>query len=317
MATSDVAHVIVADRLDADQTQSACELVDRVTDIDGVHPLSEHVWLHLRHGGDPRGRHVLAFDPAGILIGYGHLDTTDEVEGPSGEVVVDPDHRRRGVGARMIDTMLGASGGAPLRLWAHGQQAAAGEWARSMGFSSSRVLWQMRRSLRAPLAPVHLPDGVILRAFIPGTDDDTWVALNTRAFADHPEQGQWTVADLRRRIAEPWFSSDGFLIAEAQESGHATMVGFHWTKVHGAHQHAGHGHEAIGEVYVIGVDPAWQGRGLGRSLTLAGLHHLRSLGLSQAMLYVEESNTSAIALYESLGFARWDVDVLYQHPGRP
>ncbi len=74
----------------------------------------------------------------------------------------------------------------------------------------------------------------------------------------------------------------------------------------------GHSHEPMGEVYVVGVDPSARGQGLGRGLTLAGLHYLRSLDLGQAMLYVDTTNTAAISLYESLGFARWDTDVLFR-----
>ena len=76
-------------------------------------------------------------------------------------------------------------------------------------------------------------------------------------------------------------------------------------------KHGSHGHDAIGEVYVVGVDPAWVGNGLGRALTVAGLQHLRSLGLGQAMLFVESTNGPAIRLYESLGFTRWETDVMY------
>jgi mycothiol synthase len=306
-------------RLSDEDVARVADLVHRVAQADGVHPLSEHAWLHLRRGGDEHSQHLLALDRSGTLIGYGHLDVTDEVDGPSSEVVVDPAHRRKGVGTRLITEMIESTGGRPLRMWAHGEQAAAGQWARSLGFTCIRSLWQMRRSLHAPLPPVALPEGVRLRPFIPGADDAAWVDLNHRAFASHPEQGTWTLADLHRRMAEPWFSADGFLIAVTQtyEPGPAPdggqMVGFHWTKVHGATQHA---HEAIGEVYVVGIDPDWQGHGLGRALTVAGLHHLRSLGLSQAMLYAEASNTRAIALYTSLGFVQWDVDVLYRSAGK-
>ena len=132
------------------------------------------------------------------------------------------------------------------------------------------------------------------------------------------------------RMAEPWFESTGFLLAVAEETGE--LVGFHWTKVHGfgaqapfghaqapfGHAHAtfGHAHAPIGEVYVVGVRPDYRGSGLGRALTIAGLEHLRGLGLSQAMLYVDAENTRAIRLYEGLGFARWDTDVMYQRPSK-
>jgi mycothiol synthase len=32
------------------------------------------------------------------------------------------------------------------------------------------------------------------------------------------------------------------------------------------------------------------------------------------MLYVDEMNSAAIGLYESLGFTHWDTDVMYSRP---
>jgi mycothiol synthase len=83
-------------------------------------------------------------------------------------------------------------------------------------------------------------------------------------------------------------------------------VGFHWTKIHGRH---------LGEVYVLGVDPAAQGRGLGRVLTLVGLSHLAgrlaSSADSEVMLYVESDNAAAVRTYQGLGFAVAGVDTAY------
>jgi mycothiol synthase len=111
-------------------------------------------------------------------------------------------------------------------------------------------------------------------------------------------------------MAERWFDPAGFLLAERVADG--SLVGFHWTKVHGAAPTKEHGHEPIGEVYVLGVDPAARGGGLGVALTLAGLRHLQARGLRTAMLYVDESNPGAVALYRKLGFTIWSTDVAYR-----
>ncbi len=170
----------------------------------------------------------------------------------------------------------------------------------------------MRRSLQTQLDRPELADGITVRTFRIGQDEDEWTALNRRAFATHPEQGAWTAEDLYLREQEPWFNPEGFFLAERD----GRLVGFHWTKIHGQDDHEGdHEHQAIGEVYVVGVDPGERGSGLGRALTLVGLRYLRSRGLFQVMLYVDESNTPAIRLYESLGFTHWDTDVMFARAG--
>ncbi|MDO8732393.1 MAG: mycothiol synthase [Actinomycetota bacterium] len=302
----------ITTRLDQPQIDLAVALIEKVTDFDGLSPVSEHVLLHLRNGGDDKGRHFLLWQQE-ELVGYAHLDITDEVEGPSAEIAVAPQARNEELGRELITEILAATPKGKLRLWAHGEQADAGKWAISLGFRHLRTLWQMRRSLLAPLPQAVFPDDVILRTFIPGVDDEEWVKVNSLAFAGHMEQGDWTIEDLHRRMAEPWFSVPGFLIAADKASGR--MLGFHWTKVHGSIEsdHHGHVHDAIGEVYVVGVDPTLQGKGLGRALTLAGLHHMRSRGLVQSMLYVDATNEAAITLYENMGFAHWDVDVMYRY----
>jgi mycothiol synthase len=298
-------------------------LVQHAADEDGVSPLSEHVLLHLRYGGDQRARNVLVWQD-GRLAGYGHLDPTDPVAGPAAEMVVEPAVRRQGVGMVLGQAISDEAGDGGLRLWAHGELPAAARLAAAAGFTRARALWQMRRSLQTRIGRPQVAAGITVRTFVPGQDEDAWVALNHRAFARHPEQGAWTRADLAMREREPWFDPDGFFLAE-RDSG---LVGFHWTKIHGGApgQAAGaepaasrespdrHGHEAIGEVYVVGVDPAERGSGLGRALTLIGLRYLRARGLPQVMLYVDEMNAAAIGLYESLGFTHWDTDVMYSRP---
>lgn len=302
--------VLVEGRLGAELIAAVTALCAAAAEADGVFPLSEHVMLHLRHGGEDRDSNLLAMTPDGELAGYAHLDPTDEVAGAAAEVVVHPEHRRHGYGRLLIGTAEREAGGTRLRLWAHGDHPAARALALSLGYVEIRRLLQLRRSLLSPLPELALPDGIRLRAFRPGEDDDTWLALNAKAFAEHPEQGSWTSRDLQARMAEAWFDPEGFLLAEDEATGR--VVGFHWTKVHGSGGHAhGHGHEPIGEVYVVGVDPEAGGRGIGRALTLAGLLRMRNQGLTQAMLYVEGDNGPALTVYERLGFTRWDTDVMF------
>ncbi|GAA5177741.1 mycothiol synthase [Rugosimonospora acidiphila] len=331
------------ERLDPQQVSEVIELTRAASDADGVNPLSEHVMLHLSHGGDEPAEHLLIRSD-GRLVGYAHVDTTDTVEGASAELVVHPMFRRRGLGRALVTAVTEAAAAhdpsGRLRLWAHGDHPSASALALSLGFERHRVLYQMRRPLDAPIEAPALPADVRIRAFRPGADDERWVELNGRAFAHHPDQGRWTLKDLRVRMTEPWFDPTGFLIAErapegdpgragepkqagadeagayeAAAGGERPMLGFHWTKVHGARRVDGtdvHQHDPIGEVYVLGVDPDAQGLGLGTALTLAGLRHLRDRGLDQAMLYVDGNDSTAVHLYQKNGFVRWSTDVSFR-----
>ena len=297
-----------AARLTPPEVGAVRRLVDDVTAADGHLPLSEHVMLHLPLGGDEDVRHVLVDDADATLQGYAHLDVTDPVAGSSAELVVRPGVRRQGIGRAMVEELVRQSPDGRLRLWAHGEHPGAARLAGSLGFTRTRVLWQMRRPLTGGLPPYALPDGVRLRPFVVGRDEQEWTALNARAFASHPDQGRWGVEEVLLREQEPWFDAAGFLLAEER----GRLVGFHWTKVHGSDPGSGdHAHEPVGEVYVVGVDPAEQGRGLGPALTLAGLHSLQARGLDQVLLYVDESNAAAVRVYERLGFTRSATDVCW------
>jgi mycothiol synthase len=156
------------------------------------------------------------------------------------------------------------------------------------GMSPGRRLYQMRRSL-----PTGLPDHLPTRAFVPGRDEAAWLLVNNRAFRMHPEQGGWDMDTLLGRESQPWFDPAGFLLHERD----GQLAGFCWTKIHADED------PVLGEIYVIGVDPAFQGLGLGRDLTLAGLEHMAALGVPIGMLYVDADNTAAMAMYRKLGFA--------------
>ena len=305
---------VIRETLRPAEISAVTNLVEAAAVTDGARPLSEHAWLHLRHGGDSHAHHILAVTTDGepAIAGYAHVDITDTVEGASTELVVSPEFRQLGIGSQLVNEAINISPDGRLRLWAHGETSGAQELARSLGFNQARSLWQMRRSLFAPLPPVEIPEGVRIRTFDASRDIDEWLKVNRAAFVELPDQKSWSQHDLQWRINESWFRPEGFFVAERISD--SSMVGFHWTKVHGGHNHqeSEHQHDPIGEIYVLAVDPKAGIRGLGRALSIIGLTYRRSLGLTQAMLYVDEQNSRAISLYEGLGFAHWDTDVLYR-----
>lgn len=238
----------------------------------------------------------------GRIVGYARVAAAgDSLGNHVAELAVHPAARRRGAGAALLAALLDRRDADRLRIWAHGLHPGAVRLAERFGLRSVRELWQMRAPLAADLAEPRLPAGVRIRGFVAEQDEAAVVEVNRRAFAWHPEQGAMTVADVRAQAAQSWFDPAGFLLAVDERD---RLLGFHWTKVHA-------GSPPVGEVYVVGVDPAAHGRGLGTALTLAGLRHLRDCGLGEVLLYVESDNAAAIRVYERLGFARSQVDVQF------
>lgn len=244
------------------------------------------------------GRHLFATD-GGTLVGYAHVDTAGDAFGNQiVELIVHPAHRNKGVGTALVDEVLTVD--SPLRLWSHRDHPAAARIAERKDLARVRELLLMRLDNDVELPEPSWRDGTRVRTFVPGQDEAAMVAVNKRAFDWHPEQGMLTEQDVAATEKEAWFDPEGFFLAV---DGEDKVIGFHWTKVHG---------DNTGEVYVVGVDPAAQGGGLGKALTLVGLHYLRERGVDETILYVESDNKPAVAVYTRLGFTLAYTNVAYQ-----
>jgi mycothiol synthase len=252
-------------------------LVARLEQRDGAPPLSDQALTRLE------SETVEHFTVDGR--GYAQLS------GASLEIAAEDDEA-----TEALVSAAEAAGRDKLLVWSHGRRSHIATLLAARGYERTRVLHRLVLSSLAALPPdPPLPDGVTVRPFHIGQDEDGWLRVNAAAFALHREQAQWARVDLVAREREPWFDPDGFLLAERD----GELLGFHWTKVH---------EDGRGEVYVLGVAPAGQGLGLGAALLVRGLRHLADRGCPAALLYVDDDNRSAMRLYEKYGFVPQDGD---------
>ncbi|MFC7407126.1 mycothiol synthase [Georgenia alba] len=291
--SSDVAETA---RLDERMTQEVLDLAAAVAEHDGVAALSEASLLALRRGEDVRHLLVGGLEPAGYA-------QVDPVAGTA-ELTVRPESRRRGNGAALLHAVRRLAPG--VAVWAHGDLPAARALAAASGMERVRELLQMALDLPAPGVPLEtapaahgLPQA---RTFRPGQDEEAWLRLNGRAFASHPEQGRMTLEDLRARQDESWFDPSVLWVVPDEHDGE--LLAAMWVKILPG--------DDAGEIYVLGVDPDAQGRGLGRRLTSLALAEMTARGLRRSTLYVEGDNTAARRTYEQKGFTCVATDVQYR-----
>ena len=282
----------------SDDIANVSELLDAATRADGRRPLSDHLYLDLVNGGLDGFAGFVASEPGhDHPIAYAQISRGNHEH--AFELVIHPHHRYEmaTIGPELIDAALevvAGAGGGRVNWWVFEPTSAHRSLAEAAHMTRGRTLYQMRRGL-----PTDVPITIDTRAFVPGDDDEAWLRVNNRAFGDHGEQGGWTIDTFCQRQQESWFDPDGFRVLDAvDERGATTMAGFCWTKVHAATD-AG---DELGEIYVIAVDPDFHGRGFGAQLTLAGLDHLAGQGIATGMLYVDADNTTAVTMYERLGF---------------
>jgi len=284
------------------------ELLSAAGEADAHPALGEHAWLDLVQGGREGFAGLVAWeDGHPHPVGYAQVSLgPQDYHGASGrlswalEVVVDPHHRVPGntVAQELVRSaidLIAREGGGHLHLWVNQPHPFHDRMAAEAGLKPGRALYQMRR--RLPLAE-HAT--VAVRPFELGRDETAWLELNNSAFAWHPEQGGWTADTLKSRQVQPWFNPADFLLLEEE----GALIGFCWTKIHP-------GPAPVGEIYVVAVAQVASGRGLGRQMVLAGLDHIASKGITEAMLYVDADNYKAVKLYVDLGFTVNHIDRAY------
>ena len=288
-------------QLDVDDVAAVTSLLEAAELADGHRPVDEHRWLDMAQGGRDAFAGLVAWSPGhDHPIGYAQVSRGHRSWAIDLVIHPHPRYDALALGPEMLDAAVGliaGEGGGHVHLWVHQPTDAHDAMAEHAGLHRGRDLLQLRRPLPVEGEPYELD----WRTFVPGQDEAAWLEVNNRAFDWHPEQGGWDLETVLAREAEAWFDPRGFLLHERD----GRLAGFCWTKVHTDHD------PPVGEIFVIAVDPDFHGLGLGRDLVLAGLDWLAQQGITTGMLYVDASNTSAVKLYEKLGFTLNHVDRAY------
>jgi mycothiol synthase len=230
----------------------------------------------------------------------------------AGEVTADhyvhPDHRGRGLGEALLDTIEARLVELPARssdgeirhvlVWCEDSDTARRASLERRGFKPVRQYFEMARDLTVePAAPVW-PAGIVARGFRPGLDDRAVYEADVEAFSEHHL--------FEARSYDEWHARH----VDAPD-GDVTL----WRLAWDAHQLAGYvvpfARDAEAVIGDLAVRKPWRRRGVGRALLLAAFETLRDRGHGVVRLYVDAQNvTDAVAVYEATGMhvaRRFDV----------
>ena len=254
------------------------------------------------------GEDLFVAEAAGKVVGY--IDVRSELG--IGRAVLDclvhPEHRRKGlatelfhrascrareVGARVAHVNVGEDNVAARGLLA------------KLGFRFVRRFLELRRELSEAHLPAGEQGGVASRHLQSG-EEDKLAQIQNRSFAGTWGYNPTAVEEIGYRLSLTGRSpQDVILICEGDRP-----VGYCWTEIDPAETAAMGTNK--GRIYMLGVDPDYRGRGIGKRALLAGLAHLKSKGIEVAELTVDSQNAAACALYQSGGFKISSTSAWYE-----
>jgi mycothiol synthase len=275
----------------------------RVEDADGIRAVMEASLVVDAFPGFTRGdidRSIarLPGDPAGVVV----AELDDGIVGYAwprhDDLTVHPDHRRHGHGRALAAAAfeLVRTLGLPwLQLYVPEHIPGAVAFARSVGLRPHSSMWELRLAEGAAVPQPAFPPGFETRGLRDG-ELPAFVALMNDTFADHPTPVSWTEATVRTVHSLPGFDPAGRLLVAPRGEPDRPVA---FTTVE-----TGPGDDGSieGWIALIGVLPAWRGRGLGRELLRWGVARCRAAGAARIELSVEGLNERALGLYRREGF---------------
>ena len=171
---------------------------------------------------------------------------------------------------------------------------------RARGYELFRHSFQMRLDLRNELEAPNWPDGITVRSFQPGCDDEVIYEVVQETFADGFEYVRQTYEKWRAyAFLGAHDPSLWFLAEDGAEVAGICLCRSEWA-----------GDTDLGWVNDLGVRRPWRRKGLGLALLMHSFAELHARGNRQVGLGVDGLNpTGAVRLYERAGMhvaRRWD-----------
>ncbi len=162
--------------------------------------------------------------------------------------------------------------------------------------------------LRLDIADVHwsgINQAVLEYRYLQRGEEDKLTQIQNRAFAGTWGYNPNTVEEIIYRTNLSTCSPEDIVLIYERDK----VVGYCWTEIACEGEATS---ERKGRIFMLGVDPDYRGKGIGKTLLLAGLAHLKSKGLQAAELTVDSENKTACALYKSIGFGVWTSSFWYE-----
>jgi len=168
------------------------------------------------------------------------------------------------------------------------------EFGFSIARSYSNMLWQGGQS--PPWFPAN---GYHVRAFSPG-DEGLLTQVQNAAFSQSWGFCPNTVEQIKYRADMSNTRHEGivFLFHREEQAQVDEPAGYCWTCLVPVPQ------GLRGVIGMIGVVPKFRGRGVSKSILMAGMDYLQTAGVADIGLEVDSNNTPALRLYTSVGFEK-------------
>jgi mycothiol synthase len=254
------------------------------------------------------GEDLFVAEVGGKVVGYIDVRTELGIGRAVLDCLVHPEHRRKGLAAELFHYASRRArelGARVVHVHVPEDNVAAKGLLSKLGFGFVRRFLELRREL----SEAHLLDeeqGNLVSRYLQPGEEDKLTEIQNRSFAGTWGYNPNTVEEIVYRLNMTGSSpEDVILICEGDKP-----IGYCWTAIEPAENTAvGTGK---GRIYMLGVDPDYQGRGIGKRALLAGLAHLKSEGTEVAELVVDSENPAACALYESGGFKISSTSAWYE-----